>query len=201
MSHLEITTLIGALAAIAQIILAQINYREYSQIDSRILTERHQLFSYKAEPKFELIDSVFSPKKVWTVGLLTFVLYGLLGFHFAAIHASLWIWAIAVLINYWNLATAWQRRFCHSHKNSVMKASLAAQIMPSAVAVTGIVWASIKNLPIYLPVTLGLATGINSVVMMAMFTESLGRGKAATLATGLSCLGFVFGWMVQSLYV
>jgi small-conductance mechanosensitive channel len=73
--------------------------------------------------------------------------------------------------------------------------------MPSAIAVAGIVWVSIKNLPIYLPVTLGLATGINSVVMMAMFTESLGRGKAVTLATGLSCLGFVLGWMVQSFSV
>ena len=201
MSHLEITTLIGALAAIAQIILAQINYRAYSQVDSRILTERHQLLSYKAEPKFELIDSVFSPNKVWTVGLLTFVLYGLLGFHFAAIHASLWIWAVAVLINYWNLATAWQRRFCPSQRNYLIKALLAAQIMPSAVAVTGIVWASTKNLPAYLPVTLGLATGINSIVMISMFTESLGRGKAVTLATALSCLGFVFGWMVQSFSV
>lgn len=201
MSHLEITTLIGALAAIAQIILAQINYREYSQIHSSILTEKHQLFSYKSNSKFELIDSVFSPNKVWTVGLLTFGFYGLLGFHFAAIHASLWIWAIAVLINYWNLATTWQRRFCHSQKNYLMKTSLAAQIMPSAIAVTGIVWASIKNLPIYLPVTLGLATGINSVVMMAMFTESLGRGKGVTLATALSCLGFVFGWMVHSFSV
>ena len=201
MSHLEITTLIGALAAIAQIILAQMNYREYSQINSRILIEKHQLFSYNPGTKLELIDSVFSPNKVWTVGLLTFVLYGLLGFHFAAIHASLWIWAIAVLINYWNLATAWQRRFCHSQRNYLMKALLAAQIMPSAVAVTGIVWASTKNLPAYLPVTLGLATGINSIVMIAMFTESLGRGKAVTLATALSCLGFVFGWMVQSLYV
>ncbi len=201
MSHLEITTLIGALAAIAQIILAQMNYREYSQIKSRVLTEKHQLLSYKAEPKFELIDSVFSLNKVWTVGLLTFVLYGLLGFHFAAIHASLWIWAVAVLINYWNLATAWQRRFCHSQRNYLVKALLAAQIMPSAVAVTGIVWASTKNLPAYLPVTLGLATGINSIVMIAMFTESLGRGKAVTLATALSCLGFVFGWMVQSFSV
>lgn len=200
MSHLEITTLIGALAAIAQIILAQINYREYSQ-NSSIVIEKHQLFSYKAEPRFELIESGFSSNKVWTVGLLTFGLYGLLGFHFAAIHANLWIWAIAVLINYWNLATAWQRRFCNSHKNYWMKALLAAQIMPSAVAVAGIVWASIRNLPTYLPVTLGLATGINSIVMMAMFTESLGRGKAVTLATGLSCLGFVWGWMVQSLCV
>lgn len=201
MSHLEITTLIGALAAIAQIILAQINYREYSQTNSSILIEKHQLFSYKAEPRFELIESGFSPNKVWKVGLLTFGLYGLLGFHFAAIHANFWIWALAVLINYWNLATAWQRRFCNSHKNYWIKALLAAQIMPSAVAVAGIVWASIKNLPIYLPVTLGLATGINSIVMMAMFTESLGRGKAVTLATGLSCLGFVLGWMVQSLCV
>lgn len=200
MSHLEITTLIGALAAIAQIILAQINYREYSQ-NSSIVIEKHQLFSYKAEPRFELIESGFSSNKVWTVGLLTFGLYGLLGFHFAAIHANLWIWAIAVLINYWNLATAWQRRFCNSYKNYWMKALLAAQIMPSAVAVAGIVWASIRNLPTYLPVTLGLATGINSIVMMAMFTESLGRGKAVTLATGLSCLGFVLGWMVQSLCV
>jgi hypothetical protein len=201
MSHLEITTLIGALAAIAQIILARINYWEYNQINSRILTEKHRLFSNNLGTQFELIDSVFSPEKVWTVGLLTFVLYGLLGFHFAAIHASLWIWAIAVLINYWNLATAWQRRFCHSQINYLMKALLAAQIMPSAVAVTGIVWASTKNLPAYLPVTLGLATGINSIVMIAMFTESLGRGKAVTLATALSCLGFVFGWMVQSFSV
>ncbi len=201
MSHLEITTLIGALAAITQIILAQINYWEYSQINSSILIGKHLLFSYKADSKFELIESGFSPKKVLTVSLLTFVLYGLLGFHFAAIHPSFWIWALAVLINYWNLATAWQRRFCNSNKNYLMKALLAAQIMPSAIAVAGIVWVSIKNLPIYLPVTLGLATGINSVVMMAMFTESLGRGKAVTLATGLSCLGFVLGWMVQSFSV
>lgn len=201
MSHLEITTLIGALAAIAQIILAQINYWEYSQANSSILIGKHLLLSYKFDSKFGLIESVFSLKKVWTVGLLTFGLYGLLGFHFAAIHASLWIWAIAVLINYRNLATVWQRRFCNRNKNYVMKALLAAQIMPSAVAVTGIVWASIKNLPMYLPVTLGLATGINSVVMMPMFAKSLGRGKAVTLATGLSCLGFVFGWMVQSFCV
>lgn len=113
MLHLEITTLTGALAASAQIILVQINYRECSQIYSRILIEKHQLFSYKADSKLELIKSLSSPNKVWKLSLLTLVLYGILGFYFADVHVSIWIWALAILINYWNLANAWQRIFCH----------------------------------------------------------------------------------------
>jgi len=197
----QITTLIGGLAAIAQIILAQLIYWEYSQKNSSISTGKHLPVSAQTNSRLELTDRLFSPNKVWSLGLLTLVLYGLLGFHFAVVGASLWVWALAVLINYWNLANLRQRRFCARHKNYLVKALLAAHIMPSAVAIAGIVWASIQNLPIYLPVALGLATGINSVVMMAMFTELFGRSKAVTLATGLSYLGFVLGWMVQSLSV
>jgi len=192
----QITTLIGGLAVIAQIILAQLNYWEYSQKKSSISTGKHLPASAQANSSLELTDRLFSPNKVWSLGLLTLVLYGLLGFHFAVVGASLWVWALAILINYWNLANLRQSRFCDRQKNYLVKALLAAHIMPSAVAIAGIVWASIQNLPIYLPVALGLATGINSVVMMAMFTELFGRSKAVTLATGLSCLGFVLGLMV-----
>ncbi|MBD2307218.1 hypothetical protein H6G17_17140 [Chroococcidiopsis sp. FACHB-1243] len=194
----QITKLIGGLAAIAQIILAQLIYWEYSQKNSSISTGKHIPVSDRINSRLELTDRLFSSNKVWTLGLLTFVLYGLLGFHFAVVGASLWVWALAVLINYWNLANLRQRRFCERHKNYLVKILLAAQIMPSAIAVAGIVWASIQNLPIYLPITLGLATGINSVVTIAMFTESFGRSKAVTLATGLSYSGFILGWMVQN---
>jgi len=197
----QITTLIGGLAAIAQIILAQLIYWEYSQKNLSISTGKHLPVSAQTNSRLELTDRLFSPNKVWSLGLLTLVLYGLLGFHFAVVGTSLWVWALAVFINYWNLANLRQRRFCDRHQNYLVKALLAAHIMPSAVAIAGIVWASIQNLPIYLPIALGLATGINSVVMMAMFTELFGRSKAVTLATGLSYSGFILGWMVQSLSV
>lgn len=198
MSPAEITILIGGLAAIAQIILAQLNYWEYSQINPSISTEKHLPFIDKTASTFKPNDSLFFSSKFGSIGLLTIVIYGLIGFHFAVVDANLWVWALAVLINYWNLSNLRQRRFCARQKNYLVKALLAAHIMPSAVAIAGIVWASIQNLPIYLPVTLGLATGINSVVMMAMFTESFGRSKAVTLATGLSYSGFILGWMVQN---
>ncbi|MDZ4877927.1 MAG: hypothetical protein CLLPBCKN_007362 [Chroococcidiopsis cubana SAG 39.79] len=193
----QITTLIGGLAAIAQIILAQLIYWEYSQKNLSISTAKHLPVSERTISKLELTDCLFSPARVWSLGLLTLVLYGLLGFHFAVVGARLWVWALAVLINYWNLANLRQRRFSTRHKNYLVKALLAAHIMPSAVAIAGIVWASIQNLPIYLPVALGLATGINSVVMMAMFTELFGRSKAVTLVTGVSYLGFVLGFILQ----
>lgn len=194
----EITTLIGGLAAIVQIILAQLNYWEYSQINSSIPIGKYLLVSERTDSRIKLTKRLFSPNKVWSIGLLTLVIYGLLGFHFAVFHVNSWVWALAVLINYWNLANLRQRRFCTRHKNYLVKALLAAHITPSAVAIAGIVWASIQNLPIYLPVALGLATGINSVVMMAMFTELFGRSKAVTLVTGLSYSGFVLGLMVQN---
>lgn len=192
----QITTLIGGLAAIAQIILAQLIYWEYSRKNSSISTGRHLPVSAQTNSRLELTDRLFSPNKVWSLGLLTLVLYGLLGFHFAVVGVSLWVWALAVLINYRNLANLRQRRFGDRHQNYLVKALLAAQIMPMALSFTGIVWASIKGLPIYLPVSVGLATGLNSVVMMAVFTEYFGRGKAVALATTLSYSGFVLGWLV-----
>ncbi|URD53381.1 hypothetical protein [Chroococcidiopsis sp. CCNUC1] len=193
----QITTLIGGLAAIAQIVLAQLIYWEDSQKNSSISTAKHLPVTARTISRLELTDRLFSPNKVWSLGLLTLVLYGLLGFHFAVVGASRWVWALAILINYWNLANLRQRRFSTLHKNYLVKALLAAQIVPSSVALAGIVWASIQNLPIYLPIALGLATGINSVVMMAMFTELFGRSKAVTLATGVSYLGFVLGFILQ----
>lgn len=153
--------------------------------------------SYKADSKFELTERLFSPNKVWSIGLLTLLIYGLLGFHASVLRTSLLFWALAVLINYWNLANLWQRRFCVRNRNYLVKILLAAQVMPSAISVAGIVWASTENLPSYLPVAIGLATGINSVVIVAMFTKLFTRSKAITLATGLSYSSFALGWVVQ----
>ena len=198
MSPAEIVTLIGALAATTQLILAHLNYPESQQKTLYTLATKQSLAYCRNNSKFELTECLFSPNKLWTLCLLTLVIYGLLGFHFAVVGANFSVWALVVLINYWNLANLRRRRFGDRHKNYLVKTLLAAHIMPSAVAVAGIVWASIQNLPIYLPVAIGLANGINSVVMMAMFTESFGRSKAVTLATGLSYSGFVLGWMVQN---
>lgn len=197
MSPAEIVTLIGVLAAITQLILAQINFWEFRQRTQFTSATKEPPASYKADSKFEITDHLFSPNKVWGLGLLTLVIYGLLGFHAAVVRISLWSWNLAVLINYWNLANLWQRRFCARNRNYLVKILLAAQVMPSAISVAGIVWASTENLPSYLPVAVGLATGINSVVIVAVFTKLFTRSKAITLATGLSYSGFALGWVVQ----
>lgn len=199
MSPPEIVTLIGALAAIAQLILSQLNYSQSCQRTLYTSPTKQPPASYKINSKLELTKRLISLNKVWSVGLLTLVVYELLGFHFAVVDTNFWGWALAILINYWNLANLRRRRFYGCNENYLEKTLLAAYIIVSAVAVAGIVWASIENLPIYIPVVLGLVTGINSVVMMAMFTELFGRNKAVTLATGLSYSGFVLGWMVQTL--
>jgi len=198
MSPPEIVTLIGALAAIAQLILSQLNYSQSYQRTLYTSPIKQPPASYKINSKLELTKRLFSLNKVWSIGLLTLMIYELLGFHFAVVGANFWGWALAVLINYWNLASLRRRRFYGCHENYLGKTLLAAYIITSAVAIAGIVWASIENLPMYLPIVLGLVTGINSVVMMAMFTELLGRSKAVTLATSLSYLGFVLGLMVQN---
>jgi hypothetical protein len=202
MSPAEIVTLIGALAATAQLIFTQSNYWESRQRTPYTSATKQPPASYKTDSKFELTERLFSPNKVWSLSLLTLIIYGLLGFHAAVVHASLWFWALAVLINYWNLANLWQRKFCARSRNYLVKTLLAAQVMPSAISIAGIVWASTANLPSYLPVAVGLATGINSVAIVAVFTKSFVMGKAITLATGLSYSGFVLGWVVQifSLY-
>ena len=197
MSSAEIVTLIGVLAAIIQLILAQINYWEFTQLNQFILATKEPPASYKADSNFALTDRLFSQKKVWSLGLLTLLIYGVLGVHAAVVRTSLLFWALAVLINYWNLANLWQRRFCDRNRNYLVKILLAAQVMPSAISVAGIVWASTENLPSYLPVAVGLATGINSVVIVAVFTKLFTRSKAITLATGLSYSGFALGWVVQ----
>ncbi len=201
MSPPEIVTLIGALAAIAQLILSQLNYSLSCQRTLYASPIKQLLASYKINSKLELTKRLFSLNKVWSIGLLTLTIYGLLGFHFAVVGANFWVWALAVLINYWNLDNLKRRRFYDYYENYLGKTLLAAYIIASAVAVAGLIWASIENLPMYLPVVLGLVTGINSVVMMEMFTELFGRNKAVTLATGLSYSGFVLGWMVQTLSI
>lgn len=201
MSPTEIVTLIGALAAIAQLILSQLNYSESCQRTLYISSIKQPPAGYKINSKFELTKRLFSLNKLWSIGLLTLVIYELLGFHFAVVGANFWGWALAILINYWNLANLGRRRFYGCHENYLGKTLLAAYIIASAVAIAGIVWASIENLAIHIPVVLGLVTGINSVVMMAMFTELFSRNKAVTLATGLSYSGFVLGWMIQTLFI
>jgi hypothetical protein len=201
MSPSEIVTLIGVLAAFAQLILSQLNYSQSCQRTLYISPIKQPPASYKISSKSELTKRLFSPNKVWTIGLLTLVIYELLGFHFAVVDANFWVWALAILINYWNLANLKRRKFYGCHENYLEKTLITAYIMASAVAVAGIVWASIENLPIYIPVVLGLVTGINSVVMMAMFTELFGRNKAVTRATSLSYSGFVLGWIVQTLAI
>ena len=200
MSPPQITTLIGGLAAITQIILAQLFYWEYSQKNSSIATGKHLPVNVQTNSRLELTERLTSKSsnKIWSIGLLTLVIYGLLGFHFAVVGANFWVWALAVLINYWNLGNLKRRKFYNYSGNYLGKTLVAAYIIASAVAIAGLVWASIENLPIYLPVVLGLVTGINSIVMMEMFTELLGRSKAVTLATGLSYSGFVLGLMVQN---
>lgn len=201
MSLVVIITLIGVIAVIAQLLLAQINYWEDHQTSSYVWTKNQPPSGNKVDSKFGLTDLIFSPNKVWGLGLLTLILYGLLGFGLASVRSNLWVWALAVVINYWNLAVLRQKGLARSHKNILVKTLLAAQIMPIAVAIAGIAWASVENLPIYLPVALGLAIGINSVVIVAVFTKSFSRSKAVTLATGLSYSGFALGWVVQSLSV
>lgn len=201
MSLAEIIALIGVLAALAQLILAQINYWEDHQTSSYVWTKNQLPSSNKVDSKFELTNLIFSPNKGFGLGLLTLILYGLLGFGLASVRSNLWVWALAVVINYWNLAVLKQKGFERSDKNILVKMLLAAQIMPIAVAIAGIAWASVENLPIYLPVALGLAIGINSVVIVAVFTKLFSRSKVVTLATGLSYWGFVLGWVVQSFSV
>lgn len=210
----EIATLIGALAALAQVILAGLNHwiscqptssnsattQTPNTNQSATFQQPTQLpVGYTTQSQLEQRNILVDIKRVGELGLLTLILYGILGFCFTVVHASLWLWVSAVLINYWNLAYLKQKGL--GYANSLLKTLLAAHIMPFALVIAGIVWASIEKLPIYLPVAVGLAIGIHSIVMMAVFTESFGRVKAVGLSSSLSCSGFVLGWMIQTVCV
>lgn len=67
MSAAEIVTLIGVLAAIAQLILAQLSYWEFRQQASYTSAIKQPPASYKTDSKFELTARLFSANKVWSL--------------------------------------------------------------------------------------------------------------------------------------
>jgi hypothetical protein len=134
-------------------------------------------------------DRIFAERKILSLGLMTVILYTVVGFCLASLKVNLGFWSLGILLYHWQLAN-W------------VDAASDRDRQHGSIALTGLVGTAIaylvgqakSNLLPYHWLAIGLVATINSYVMTAIALKSWQKLGAIAFTTAVAWLGLLLGW-------
>jgi len=138
-------------------------------------------------------DRIFSNRKIVSLGLISIILYTVVGFCLARLNISLGFWSLGILFYHWQLA-------------SLIGTTSDLHRPNGSIALTGLVGTAIaylvhqakSNLLPYHWLAIGLVATINSYIMTALALKYWQKLGAIAFTTAIAWLGLLLGWVAYN---